>query len=41
MMELGTSISPGPVANLVGLKAFDAAYDQIRGAPLPTRSETR
>jgi hypothetical protein len=40
MMDLGTSISPGPVADLTGLKAFDAAYDQIRGALLPTRSGT-
>ena len=37
MMALGTSTSPGPVTDLTGLRSFDSAYDQIRGAPLPIR----
>jgi para-nitrobenzyl esterase len=35
MLGLGTSISAGPVTDLAGLKAFDTAYSQLRGAPLP------
>jgi hypothetical protein len=34
MATLDATVSAGPVADLPGLEAFDAAYAQVRGAAL-------